>query len=139
MVVGTRYASLSTHAICLLRHMLWQDLHLSLRCDAVCIAGVWVTVVDLVASFGGGHGGGATHYSLFFSFLFFDNFLMLLKEGFEISGNPHNSTIDCVDARLNGFFVLGCHIPRHLTSCRLDFLLIDLNLSQGIFDLDVEL
>ena len=48
---------------------------------------------------------GRTNDPIFFVFLFLDNFLMLFKEIFEVTSDAHHTTIECVDAGLDGAFV----------------------------------
>ena len=64
---------------------------------------------------------------------------MLLKEILEVRDNGHHANVQGVYSRLYGALVGTCRLLSHLFYSSFSFLLIDLDLSKGIFDLNVQL
>ena len=64
---------------------------------------------------------------------------MLFQELFEVCSDAHNTTLECIDARLDDLAVRGtCLFVKLLSGC-LDVFLLKLYLSQSVLYLDVKL
>jgi len=64
---------------------------------------------------------------------------MLLQEFLEVGSNAHHTATKRVDACLDSFLVCSGRLLRHLLGGGRYFFLVDLNLGQGVLDLDVQL
>ena len=71
--------------------------------------------------------------------LLLNNFLVFLEEILEIGCYAHHATIQRVNSGLDGLFVRSGRLLGHVLMSSLDLLLIDLYLSQLIFDLNAQL
>ena len=82
---------------------------------------------------------GWAHDPIFFVFLFLDDFLMLFKEIFEVSCDAHHTTVESVDAGLDGAFVSRSGLFWHVLSGSSDFFGINLDFSQFVLYLYAKL
>ena len=77
--------------------------------------------------------------SHFLGFLLLHNLLVLLQKIFEVACDPDHPTVQSVDPSLNGALMGPSGLLGHVLGGAGDFLLIDLDLSQLVLDLDAQL